>query len=151
MKRGDSNVVMFTVADAKPGDSGSADVALVNAGSIDGFLDITFSNLVDDDISCTDPEDDVDATCGSGQDGELDDELDIVACLDSNSDGDCSDPADEAIYTGAVSGIIGEQLSDFVMAATDSVTFRIEWDIDTAVTNVIQSDKAGFDITFELA
>jgi len=146
---GDSNVVMFSVSDVKPGDSGSAEITLTNAGSLDGYLDITFSNVVDDDPSLTEPEDEVDDDTGTGA-GELADNLHILAYIDEDDD-DEYDSGDTLVYDGMAVNIAGEKLSDYSLASGASKVFRIEWSVDVNVGNEIQDDEAGFDIEFELA
>ena len=147
---GDSNVVMFNVNDVKPGDSGSAEINLSNAGSLDGYLDINFSNVVDNDPTLTDPEDEVDDTQGDGQ-GELADNLDILAYIDENGNSTYDAGTDALVYDGKAINIAGEQLSNYSLTSGASKTFRIEWSVDSGVGNVIQDDEAGFDIEFELA
>ncbi len=144
------NVVMFSVSKLIPGDSGTQEILLNNTGNLNGFLDVSFLNLVNNDVSCNDPEDDVDATCGTGQVGELADNLDIVCYIDEN-DNDVYDGGDELIFSNKALSIIGEKLSDYGFTAGASKVFRMEWSVDSGVGNIIQSDEAGFDVEFELS
>jgi len=145
----DLNVIIFNVDDLAPGSSGFGQVDLKNVGNLDGFLDISFLNFVNDDMLCNDPESDVEATCGDGE-GELLENLDILACLD-DGDSSCGDVGDIEIYNGKASGLGLDELTDYALAKNTEVIFRLEWSVDLSVGNIIQSDKAGFDIEFELA
>ena len=146
----DLNVIIFNVDDLAPGSSGFGQVDLKNVGNLDGFLDISFLNFVNDDMLCNDPESDVEATCGDGE-GELLENLDILACLD-DGDSSCGDVVgDTEVYNGKASGLGLDELTDYALAKNTEVIFRLEWSVDSLVGNIIQSDKAGFDIEFELA
>ena len=146
----DLNVIIFNVDDLATGSSGFGQVDLKNVGNLDGFLDISFLNFVNDDMLCNDPESDVEATCGDGE-GELLENLDILACLD-DGDSSCGDVVgDIEIYNGKASGLGLDELTDYALANSAEKTFRLEWSVDLSVGNIIQSDKAGFDIEFELA
>ena len=146
----DLNVIIFNVDDLAPGSSGFGQVDLKNVGNLDGFLDISFLNFVNDDMLCNDPESDVEATCGDGE-GELFENLDILACLD-DGDSSCGDVVgDIEIYNGKASGLGLDELTDYALAKNTEVIFRLEWSVDLSVGNIIQSDKAGFDIEFELS
>ena len=145
----DLNVIIFNVDDLAPGSSGFGQVDLKNVGNLDGFLDISFLNFVNDDMLCNDPESDVEATCGDGE-GELLENLDILACLD-DGDSSCGDVGDIEIYNGKASGLGLDELTDYALANSAEKTFRLEWSVDLSVGNIIQSDKAGFDIEFELS
>ena len=151
----------ITVTDTYGGDSGSYDWLLKNVGSIAGSLDITFSNIVDAENGVNEPEDadpDEDGTVASpGTDGELAEVLALVIYIDENNNNIYDAATDTLIYDGFVKGVtnlVGEQLSNYAMAANygsgDDKAVRIEWSIDSSVGNKIQSDSAGFDIEFEL-
>ncbi len=144
-------VLMFSESNLTPNSSGSEEVNLENVGNLDGFLDISFLNLVNDDVSCNDPESDVDTTCGSGEVGELADNLDILAYLDENDNDVYNAGTDVLVYEGKAVNIAGEQLSDQALDGDDIKNFRLEWSIDTTVGNIIQSDNTSFDVEFELA
>lgn len=145
----DPLVDYFAVTDTVPGASGAKDWALQNTGSIAGSLDITFSNLVNDDNGINEPEGLVDTTDGVGN-GELAGVLDLLIYIDINDNDAYDDGTDVLVYDGFASGIVGEQLSDYAMAALYDESIRIEWSIASSVGNEIQSDSAGFDIAFEL-
>jgi len=142
----------FQVGGIKPGDSGSKEVVLQNTGSIDGYLHITFANLVDDDVSCPESEQNEgrDTTCGAGEDGELAENLDILVYLDENSNDSFNLGLDTLIYQGKVKGILQGDLFNYLLPKSVSKDLRIEWKLDSSVGNIVQTDKTGFDIVFEL-
>ena len=152
----------ITVADMKPGDSDFIDWLLKNDGSIAGSLDITFSNIVDLENLVNEPEEaDVGETgtvAVPGTDGELAENLLLLVYIDENGD-NTYDGGDVLIWNDYIKGGTAdlgaaEELSNYVMGADygsgDDKAVRIEWSVDTSVTNLIQSDSTGFDIGFEL-
>lgn len=145
------DVLMFNVSSLAPGSSGDEEVNLENVGNLDGFLDISFLNLVNDDVSCNDPESDVDETCGASEVGELADNLDVLAYLDENDNNVYNAGTDVLIYDNKAVDIAGEQLSDQALSSGSTKIFRLEWSVDSSVGNIIQSDNTGFDVEFELA
>ena len=132
----------------------AADWTLKNDGSIDGSLDITFSNIVDADNGINEPEA-ADPEEDGTEDGELAEVLALVIYIDENNDDTYDALTDTLIYDGFVKpSLEGEQLSNYAMAADygsgGDKAFRIEWSVDSSVGNKIQGDSAGFDIEFEL-
>lgn len=159
LKVGASDPTVETISvTANPGDSNAYDWLLKNDGTIAGSLDITFANLVDAENSVNEPEDadaGEDGTVAEpGTNGELAEVLDLLIYIDENNDDDYDDGTDTLIFDGFASALSGEELSDYAMAANygsdGSKAVRIEWTVDSAVGNKIQSDTAGFDIVFEL-
>lgn len=154
----DPLVDKFTVTKTYGGDSGEKDWALKNTGDMAGSLDITFSNLVNDENGANEPEvadaqEDEASVCAVGAcqtDGELAGVLDLLIYIDQVEDDTYVPADDQLVYDGFASGIIGQQLSDYVMAAGYAKSIRIEWSIAGGIDNEIQSDIAGFDIEFEL-
>ena len=145
----DSNVVMFTVSNLVPGQDGGAEVTLNNAGNINGYIDFDFSNLVDNDNGCSDPEDDIDTTC-INPNGELDSNLNITAFVDKNNNDVYDAGIDTLVYQGLASAIVGAGLQNYAFNSAASETFRINWSVSSGATNEIQSDSTGFDVAFEL-
>ena len=144
----------FQIGDIKPGDSGFQEVILQNTGSLDGYLHITFTNLVNDDISCTDPERDVEGgDCGVSLDpgkGELAENLDILIYLDVNADNDFDLGTDTLIYQGKAEGILEGDMFNYSLPVSASRDFRIKWVLDNSIGNIVQTDTTGFDVIFEL-
>jgi predicted ribosomally synthesized peptide with SipW-like signal peptide len=145
----------FQVSDIKPGDSGFQEVILQNTGSLDGYLHITFANLINDEMGCTEPEgqpEGIDITCenpGPNQ-GELAENLDVLIYLDENSNDAFDLGIDILIYQGKVKGILQGDIFNYLLTKSSSKNFRIEWKLDSSVGNIVQSDKTGYDINFEL-
>ena len=157
----DPLVANFNVIDTYGGNSGSEDWVLKNTGSIDGSLDITFSNLVDAENGVNEPEyadegEDETSECVTGScvtTGELAEVLNLLIYIDLNNSDTYTVVDDQLVYQGFASGILTpdcEQLSDYAMAAGYDKSIRIEWSIADTVDNEIQSDSTGFDIGFEL-
>ena len=135
-----------------PGDSGEQEVTVSNVGGVSGYLHITFANLVNNEMGCNEPEEDVDITCdnpGPNQ-GELADNLDLLVYLDENTNDIFEIGTDTLIYQGKARGILQGDLFNYPLAVGASRDFRLEWGIDISVGNEIQSDKTDFDISFEL-
>lgn len=146
----DSNVMMFDETVTRV-DSGSNEVTLKNDGSLDGYMDITFSNVVDDENGFFGKEDDFDST---PNDGELAEILHISAYIDENNDNTYDSGTDTSVYDGYAKNIEGERLSNYALNSGTQKVFRIEYSINTnqgQFKKYIASDKAGFDIEFELA
>jgi predicted ribosomally synthesized peptide with SipW-like signal peptide len=145
----------FQIGDIKPGDSGFQEVILQNTGSLDGYLHITFANLINDEMGCTEPEgqpEGIDITCenpGPNQ-GELAQNLDVLIYLDEDTSGTFTLGTDTLIYQGKVKGVLQGDIFNYLLAKSVSKKFRIEWKVDSSVGNIVQSDKTGYDIVFEL-
>jgi len=149
----DPTIWSYYTEDIKPGDKDKEFVSIQNTGSLDGYLHITFSNLINNEMGCTEPEgDNLDTTCDNpGEDqGELAENLDILIYLDVNSNDVFELGTDTLIYQGKVRGILQGDLFNYYLAKASSKDFRIEWKLDSSVGNIVQSDKAGYDINFEL-
>jgi len=145
----DPLVEAFAVTDTYGGASGFKDWALKNTGSIEGSLDITFSELVDLDNGGNEPERAAVGDSGESS-GDLAEVLDLLIYIDVVEDDAYVALDDVLVYDGFASGIVGEKLSNYTMAAGYAKSIRIEWSIAEGVGNEIQSDSAGFDIAFEL-
>ncbi|MCK4781336.1 SipW-dependent-type signal peptide-containing protein [Candidatus Parcubacteria bacterium] len=145
----------FEALNIKPGDTGSEEVLLQNTGSLDGYLHITFANLVNDEMGCTEPEgqpEGSDTTCdnpGEG-DGELAENLDLLIYLDEDSSDNFVLGTDTLVYQGKARGILQGDEFNYFLASSSLKDFRVEWELPTLTGNEAQSDKAGFDIVFEL-
>ena len=142
----------YSAPDIKPGDEDQEFVSIQNTGSIDGYLHITFANLIDDDVSCNGPEAKVDTTCGAGQDGELAENLDILIYIDENSDGNFDLGNDVLVYQGKAKGILQGDLFNYPLPSGTLKydQFVLERKLDSSVGNEVQTDSVQFDIVFEL-
>ena len=57
---------------------------------------------------------------------------------------------DTLIYQGKVKGILQGDLFNYPLSSGASKDFRIEWQLASSIGNIVQSDKTGYDINFEL-
>ncbi len=158
----DPTTANITLSNRKPGDTGIADWPLKNNGSLPGYLDITFSGIVDDENGVNEPEDadaDEDGTVGSpGSNGELAEVLSLLIYIDEDNS-DNYTGGDFLVFQDYVKGgsanLTGQKVDDYSMAANygsgGDKAFRIEWSIDgPSVGNKIQSDSTGFVVEFSL-
>jgi len=149
---------VFSISDVKPGDSGTTTIKLKNVGSLPkpggppwtSKVYITFENLVDDDVSCSEPEGKIDSSCGSGKDGELPENLNIR--VRDYWDPNCSSNIrfDETHTLAEWVNNKGQTFLNDDMPAGDVNCVVINWSVDSSVGNEIQSDSATFDIKFTL-
>ena len=135
---GDINVVMFDETVERV-DSGYNEIILKNEGSIDGYLDITCTGVVDEENGLVDWENWLDDETS----GELAEGLNIKVYING-----------ELKYDGPVKNIAGGELSDYPLDSGEEMTFRIEWETDIRLAAWLLfgvSDITGFNINFELA
>lgn len=165
----DPDVVHINMSDMKPGDGvGGAEhstivynYTLSNVGSITGNPWIEITNLVNDDNTCTEPEDDDgDTTCGPHPDGELGANLYMQINAPGNpgfiypNDSSCLSGRSCPINLWAGMGTIGgsgaaEPWPD-IPGGGSLAPMVLEFQIPTSVGNEIQSDSVEFDIVFHL-
>ncbi|MFH1890030.1 MAG: TasA family protein [Candidatus Kuenenbacteria bacterium] len=146
----DTNTVKFTLANLKPGDSGSGTWIVNNVGNLGGFLDLESINLADDDNNCNDPESDVDDSCTLTGGGELSANMNVDLFVDVNNNASL-DAGEEVIYSGALSSIALSYDLNLALASGDTNYISLNWIIPADSGNIIQSDGLELDITFELA
>jgi len=147
----------FSLSDVKPGDSGSVTIKLRNVGTLPkpggppwtSKVYITFENLVDDDVSCPEPEGEIDGSCGSGKVGELSGNLNIRV-RDYWGENCTGSPRFDEEHTLADWVSNGKTFLNDDMPAGDMNCVVIDWNVPTSTGNIIQSDKATFDIKFTL-
>lgn len=130
----------FIVGDIKPGYSSSAPaiIKVKNAGEDDATVSIHLANLSNYDMGCTEPESGSgDATCGDPGpgDGELGEYLELSASLDSGP---------VVIHTLNELGANSYELG--VLGAGEEKEIAISWSLPPATGNIVQSDKAEFDV-----
>lgn len=122
--------VYFEIGGVKQDDSGSKDIVLSNAGSIDGAASLKFTNVVDNPGATLEPEDIPD-------EGELSKNIYIKIIVDgeTKAEGYLSE-----LTVPIELGTIG---------AGGSLTVTISWSIND-VDNEIMDDSVTFDILFSL-
>ena len=160
----------FTADNIMPGDSGDKETIIQNIGTIGGYLHIGFANLLDDENGYVEPEietanqneenceeeggvwDDTAGTCDLTDDdsGELAENLEILIYIDEDSNDAFNLGTDELVYQGKVRGILQGDIFNYYLGSFKSRDFRVQWNLPIAVGNAAQSDKAGFDVIFEL-
>ncbi len=173
VEENDPTTWKFVVPDIKPGDEGEAEAEIKNTGTIDGYLHITFKNLLDKENGHIEPEIETanqsqenceeeggvwnsenEPPCDLSGDlsGELAENLDLLIYIDEA--GGTADEfdlgIDTLIYQGKARGVLQGDIFNYFLASNDIRNFRVEWNLPIAVGNVAQGDKAGFDIVFEL-
>jgi spore coat-associated protein N len=152
---GDDPVTTFDVGDVAPGDSGSGNSTLTNAGSMPGELDISTSA--------------VNNTPGAigeyqGGSGELGANARIAMYLDVDQSGgatagDIGLKSDGTTYD-PTGGFDYDEIDDYASLSWDAVLasmaisaaddFIVLWQVPTSAGNDIQGDSVSFDITFTL-
>ena len=151
---GDSAVTTFSVTEKAPGDSGNGSTALVNAGTLSGELDVTFSAITNTGGSTGEYGDSV---------GNLGAVAQIAAFIDVDQSGtwtagDIGLKSDGSKYnhpTALDYAVIDNYGSDnfdatVTMAASAADDFVIMWQIPTSAGNNIQGDSISLDVTFTL-
>ena len=161
---------LFTVADIAPGESGHGTLTLTStAGSMDGELDVAFTNLVQAENGLIEPE----IEAGDYENGgDLYLSLVIAAYIDVNKSGvfDAGDiqlayNGQQKAYPGfwggdfhysSVSSMLSPWNNIMTMAGGQSVDLVIMWELPTTWTypnynqNIVMTDSLGFDIELTL-
>ena len=154
-----------------PGDEGEAETLIQNTGTLEGYLHISFANLIDEENEHIEPEEETanenqenceeeggiwnsenEPPCDLSGDnsGELAENLEILIYIDENSDDNFILTDDTLVYQGKVRGILQGDIFNYFLASGETKDFRAEWELPSAVGNVVQSDRTEFDIIFEL-
>jgi spore coat-associated protein N len=152
---GDAAITTFDVSNVAPGDSGSANSTLRNAGSITGELDVATSAITNTPY----------AGGGEFQDGtgDLGANAEIAMYIDIDmsggptagdvglkSDGTTYDPS-VALDYDVIDNYDTENWDAVAnMATAVSYGYRVEWRVDTSIGNAIQGDSVSFDVDFVL-
>ena len=161
----DPNVVHVALGDMKPGDGvGGAEHStityqwtLCNTGSLPGQPYVEITNLRDLDNLCTEPEADVDTTCGGNPDGEL--SANLFMQMNAAGSGGFEYPHGTGCVDGgrncpvsywATHGLVGQGTWETIPAGGCIAAMVLEFEIPTTVGNIIQSDSTLFDIVFHL-
>ena len=151
-----------------PGDTGNAANWLAtNSGSIAGDLTVTISAITNNENTRSEVE--TAAGDASADTGELGANLKIALWMDVDKDttwssGDYYLKSDETVVAwesgvtvpvaayATVDSYDSDEWTDAanVAASTDAGKFRVEYDLPSGTTNVVQSDSCVFNITFTL-
>lgn len=129
-----------------PGDNGTIMWVFTNSGTVDG--DLSFDNVTVSfsENTTNEPEGKVAGNNGGGN-GDLDQYMYCRLSRDGSfiTDGGGSNYVPFAQLQAALAGEVNIALN-----AGDSTSYLLEWRIDSGVGNIIQSDTASIDITFNL-
>jgi len=144
----------FTVSSGVPGDNVTYTWALDNSGDVNAFLDIAFTNLVNDDDSNVEPEVSAgDSDNGTGQ-GELAETIDILVWIETTNNDVYDSGTDTLIFmdkgTGGTTELTAAVVDDYALNPATSAWFCFEWGIDTTIGNTIMGDDFGIDVEFSL-
>jgi hypothetical protein len=146
----------FNLDDIKPGDDANGTIS-IHLEDNPGYIWMQLNQTADLENGCTEPEAEVDDTCGeTGEgDGELDDELEMTLWYD---DGDgVRQPGETVIADGKASEVmdspiaLDSDLTDSEQTPFDPSETRyigVEWNLPKETGNVVQSDSFKFDAVF---
>ena len=147
---------IFDFEDLKPGDHGEATVSL-HLDDNPGWIWMNLNQTSNWDNACTEPEHNVEGSCGS--EGELDEELEFVVWSD---DGDNKLQDDEkVIFEGTAEELEEKSVSEGILLDGNSSTeeteafpgaetsyIGVKWNLPLETGNRIQGDSLSYDVTF---
>lgn len=148
----------INISDLKPGESREFTWVLKNTGSLEGIPSITFGNVENFENSCIDPESDVDFTPDFG---ELGDRLRVKAewqqrggfkTIRLSNNSATARLNDISGITAGLGLLTGSGTDNAIphLSMNEQVTIRFTVSLPDTVGNIIQSDSASLDITFNL-
>jgi predicted ribosomally synthesized peptide with SipW-like signal peptide len=137
---------IFNLSDIKPGDEGHAQVSLNNEGN-PAHVWMNATNTADLENGCTEPEADVDDSCGEGAEGELQDYLEFTIYNDSNENGE-QDSGEEVLYNGTAADLQLENVYLGEFSSEETRYIGVSWNVPLETGNVIQSDSKVMDFSF---
>ena len=145
-----ANIVKFTVSDIKPGDSDVGTWKLVNAGSLDGYIDLENISVTDEEN--VNPESETNTT----EPGDLGANMDVVLFWDDGAGGGTAgngvqDGNETTIYSGKLKDIASSYDENYPLANGATTYVSMNWSVASTVGNDIQGDKSTLNIAFELA
>jgi predicted ribosomally synthesized peptide with SipW-like signal peptide len=154
-----SNLVVFTVTDANPGQSGAGTWTLVNNGSLGGYIDlesISVTNAENYNAATNEAEsaNDADTSNDTGV-GELAANMDVVLFVDNGAGGGTAnngvrDGTEALIYSGKLGSIAASYDQNLALAAAATTYISMTWSVGTGVNNTIMGDSATLNMTVEL-
>src|SRR3989344_5629285 len=149
----------FNCADMKPGDSGENTVSL-HVLNNDAWLRMIIKAVTDEDVSCTEPEEDVDPNgigCGVSTPGagELRENLSFTVFDDNGADSNkCNNILDTGEVTLISAGTIDASGETWPLPTPviggQIVCFGITWDLPSTVGNETQTDSMSATMEFEV-
>lgn len=150
---GNTTVTFLAATGIVPGDSGQETLAVANAGSLPGYVDVSVAALTNYENGLVGNENSSDGSGGDpGQgNGELQDELEVVAYFQNGGGGNevyLGSSAYETIATKLPAGTDFDV--DHPLAGGASDTFVLEWRLPGSTGNEVQSDGVELELTFQL-
>lgn len=144
----DENVIKFNATNMKPGSQPVARYTLKNAGTINGYLDISNIVVTDFENGLTDPE--VEAGDITSEEGELSSIINIRLYFDNDKDGYYS-TGDTMIYNGKMGDMPESFDCNKLIAAGEEIRLNaiVDW-WSTNNDNLAQSDSTTLDLEFTL-
>lgn len=144
----ESGSISVSIENATPGDTGSTQGSISNAGTLAGTISqINISVNSSEDNIDTEPEEAVDDT----SDGDLDEYLTLTIYVDD--DGDLSTSNDQTtVATGNLSTIqqnSPHEISHPIEGGASS-NIVVEWSLPSDTGNIVQGDLLSFDLEIEL-
>jgi len=134
----------FNVSNAKPGDTGNAEINLNNSGSIDGSAHLVVRDVVNTEGTNPEPETDI------AEPGDLGPALLITIEYDANGDGDYDDTGETIATDTSLNDLDTQNKSLGTLSAGVSKKVKISWSLPATTGNEVQGDEAAFDIEFSL-
>jgi len=154
-----SNTIVFTVANANPGQGGSGTWTLVNTGNLAGYVDlenVSVTNAENFNAATNEAEaaNDADTSNATGG-GELAANLDVVLFVDDGAGGGTAnnriqDGTEASIYNGKLGSIAGSYNQNLTLGSAATTYISMTWSVGTGVNNTIMGDSATLNITVEL-
>ena len=148
---GDVNVVKFNSTNMKPGDQPTGKYTLTNAGTINGYLDITKVTVTNSENGLTEPE--IEAGDTTADVGELAQLLNIRLYFDNDKDGYIS-IGDTMIYDGKISNMPASFELNKMIPAGGTIDIIGNAVIDwwaSPQDNLAQSDSCTYSLEFTLS
>lgn len=156
-----TNTVVFTVADANPGQSGTGTWTLVNSGSLAGYVDlesVSVANAENYNAATNEAEavDDANTSNATGV-GELAANLDVVLFVDNGAgvggilNNGIKDGDEATIYDGKLGSIAAAYDQNLSLGVGATTYVSMTWSVASGVNNTIMGDSATLNMTFELA
>ncbi len=155
---------LFKLDDLKPGDWGEYTVSF-HIDSNPAWACLTIDSVVDDDNTCTEPEQKAENDeCAFGSNGELDDYLYLTLWYDEDCDNILDDGEDVVVYDEPLSDYYPQDQNSIVVPIADTsneslVNGPIEpgvecvgigWRFDKDAGNDAQTDKLGAALSFHI-
>jgi hypothetical protein len=129
-------VMILNESGIAPGDSGSEEVYIRNAGTVDGMLSAALNDVTDHENGRTDSEKEMGDDTGTG---ELSEYLEVAIEYNGNSTG-----------YHKLADVPQKSYGPWALNGGDRKIVTVKWRLPVTVGNVVQSDKVTADLTLTL-